>query len=56
VIVTDQAKEMAEVITRLLDSPEERSAVEQHARQTAEREYGWDAIAEKQEKLYESLL
>ena len=36
--------------------PEERAAIEAHARQTAERVYGWDAIAREQKKLYESLL
>ena len=56
VIVADSAAEMAVAITRLLDRPEERRALETHARETAERVYGWDAIAEKQVELYRSLL
>ncbi len=56
VIVTDTAEAMATAISRLLESPAERAAIETHARQTAERVYGWDAIAHEQKKLYESLL
>ena len=56
VVVTDSAEAMASAITRLLEDPEERAAIEAHARQTAERVYGWDAIAREQKKLYESLL
>jgi GT2 family glycosyltransferase/glycosyltransferase involved in cell wall biosynthesis len=56
VIVTDSAETMAGAITRLLEAPAERVAIEAHARQTAERVYGWDAIAREQKKLYESLL
>jgi glycosyltransferase involved in cell wall biosynthesis/GT2 family glycosyltransferase len=55
-IVADAPEEMARAITRLLDSPEERQVLEQHARRTAEELYGWDAIAEEQKKLYLSLL
>jgi len=47
---------MAAAITRLLDNPGERAAIEVHARNTVERVYGWDAIAREQKKLYESLL
>jgi glycosyltransferase involved in cell wall biosynthesis len=56
VVVTDSAEAMAAAITRLLENPEERAAIEAHARQTVERVYGWDAIAREQKKLYESLL
>ena len=56
VVVTDTAGAMAAAITRLLESPAERAAIEKHARQTAERVYGWDAIAREQKKLYEGLL
>ena len=55
-IVADSAKEIAHWISRLLDHPEERIALEYHARQTVERVYNWDAIAEQQRRLYESLL
>jgi glycosyltransferase involved in cell wall biosynthesis len=56
VVVTDSAEAMAAAIRRLLENPAERVAIEVHARQTAERVYGWDAIAREQKKLYESLL
>jgi len=56
VVVTDSAEAMADAITRLLEKPAERAAIEAHARETVERVYGWDAIAREQKKLYESLL
>lgn len=56
VVVTDSAEAMAAAITRLLETPEERVALEKHARQSVERVYGWDAIAREQKKLYQSLL
>jgi glycosyltransferase involved in cell wall biosynthesis len=46
---------MADAIARLLDHPEERIALERRARDTAERLYDWDAIAELQKVLYEGL-
>lgn len=55
VIVTGSAEEMAAAITRLLDSPEERRALEQDARATAERSYGWSAMARPQKSLYSLL-
>ena len=55
VIVANAAQEMADAIERLLVNPAERIAIEQHARQTAERSYGWDAIAERQRELYRKL-
>ncbi|MGD1095786.1 MAG: glycosyltransferase, partial [Bryobacteraceae bacterium] len=55
VIVTRSAEEMSSAISRLLDNPEERVSLERHARATAERIYGWDAIAVRQKQLYEEL-
>lgn len=55
VTVADSADALANAITRLLDSPEERKALERHARGTAEERYGWDAIAREQKRLYDSL-
>jgi glycosyltransferase involved in cell wall biosynthesis len=55
-IVTDEADRMAEEILRLFDSAEDRRVLEQHVRATAERVYGWDAIAREQKKLYEIFL
>lgn len=54
-IVADGAEEFANAIQRLFDRPEDRVALERHARQTAQRVYGWDAIAERQKELYEAL-
>ncbi len=55
-VVTDSADEMAAEISRLLDDPAARAALQEHARTTAERVYGWDAIARQQAELYRSLL
>jgi GT2 family glycosyltransferase/glycosyltransferase involved in cell wall biosynthesis len=55
VIVADTPDDFAAVITRLLDDREERIAIEQHARQTVEQRYSWDAIAERQAALYREL-
>jgi glycosyltransferase involved in cell wall biosynthesis len=55
-IVTDDPAEMAAAIERLLAHPEQRHALEQHARRTAERLYGWPAMAAVQRQLYEALL
>jgi GT2 family glycosyltransferase/glycosyltransferase involved in cell wall biosynthesis len=55
-VVADSAVEMAAAINRLLDFPEERSTLERHARETAVRVYGWDAMAREQRRLYEDLL
>jgi GT2 family glycosyltransferase/glycosyltransferase involved in cell wall biosynthesis len=56
VLVEDSAEVMADAITRLLEHPEERIALERHARLAVEKQFGWDAIAERQKELYERLL
>ena len=56
VIVAEGADEMATAITRLLDDAEVRGVIERSARSTAERLYGWDAIAQRQAELYRSLI
>lgn len=55
VVVANSGEEIARAITRLLDHPEERVKIERQARQTAERLYGWDAIAERQSEVYRFL-
>jgi GT2 family glycosyltransferase/glycosyltransferase involved in cell wall biosynthesis len=55
VVVTHSGAEMADAITLLLDRPEQRIAIEQHARRTAEQSYSWDAIALRQAELYRDL-
>jgi GT2 family glycosyltransferase len=56
VALAHSAEEMARAITELLDSPGRRRGLEERARGTAERLYGWDAIATVQKKMYEGLL
>jgi glycosyltransferase involved in cell wall biosynthesis len=56
VILAQNADEMANAIKRLLDDAEARRAIERSARLTAERSYGWDAIAQRQAELYRSLI
>jgi glycosyltransferase involved in cell wall biosynthesis len=56
VIVAGTGAEMADAITKLLDHPEQRIAIEQHARRSAEQSYSWDAIAERQAALYREFL
>ncbi len=56
VSVANTAGEMAAAITSLLDSPEQRHALERQARRTAETRYGWDAIAIEQKRLYSRLI
>ena len=56
VLVSDVPRELASMIQKLLDSPAEREALEQHARRTAERVYGWPAMARVQKQLYLELL
>lgn len=55
VLVTESPEAMAASITRLLDSPEQRKALEQHARATAKSTYGWGAMARAQKSLYSLL-
>jgi len=56
VIVTDDPGETAAAILRVLANPKERVALERRARETAERVYGWDAIAAIQKQLYDRLM
>ena len=56
VMVADDAEEMAAAIHLLLDDPQKRKALEQHASQTAVLVYGWDRMAREQRRLYETLL
>jgi GT2 family glycosyltransferase/glycosyltransferase involved in cell wall biosynthesis len=55
IVVADAPDALARVITQLLDSPETRRAIETQARRTVELRYGWDAIAQEQLRLYNSL-
>jgi glycosyltransferase involved in cell wall biosynthesis len=55
VVVAEGPAEMAAAITRLLNSAAERIALEEQARATAERIYGWRAMADAQKQLYSFL-
>ena len=56
VVVARTPQEIANEIARLLDAPQQRLDLERRARQTAERWYDWNVIAEEQKKLYRELL
>lgn len=56
VLVSDDPQQLAAMITTLLNSPEQRRTLEQHARATAEQVYGWPAMARVQKQLYRELL
>ncbi|MFM2125677.1 MAG: hypothetical protein RL328_2128 [Acidobacteriota bacterium] len=56
VLVSDDPAELAALIERLLNAPQEREALEVHARSTAEHVYGWPAMAQAQTQLYRELL
>src|SRR5262249_35204328 len=53
VVVAESAERFAGAIRELIADPARRRALEQQARRTAERRFDWDAIAERQEKLWE---
>ncbi len=55
VAVADAPEALVQAIRELLDSPEKRRAMEIQARRTVENRYGWDAIAQEQTRLYNSL-
>jgi glycosyltransferase involved in cell wall biosynthesis len=42
-------------VADLLGDPERRTRMEKQARATAERLYGWDAIGQRQRRLYQRL-
>ena len=54
-VVKDGAA-MTAAILRLFEDPGLRQAIEKQARKTVEERYSWDAIAEKQKRLYEELI
>ncbi|MEI9813312.1 MAG: glycosyltransferase [Acidobacteriota bacterium] len=56
VLVENDPSALAAAITGLLENPAARRELEQHARSTAERVYGWPAMGRVQKELYESLL
>jgi glycosyltransferase involved in cell wall biosynthesis len=55
VVVTAGAAEIAGAILQLLGDPTRRRELETRARQAAEHDFGWDAIARRQERLYREL-
>ncbi|MBM3787008.1 MAG: glycosyltransferase [Acidobacteria bacterium] len=55
VIVTRTGPEMAAAIQDLMAGVERRQSIERHARETVEREFGWERIGRVQADLYRSL-
>lgn len=56
VLVAASGPEIVGAIRDLLEHPEKRRAIEQHARATVERFYDWDTIAADQKLLYQELI
>ena len=54
-LLTPTAAEMSAAIEGLLADPAARRRLESNARQRVEREFGWDAIARRQSRLYREL-
>ena len=52
VIVAENAEDMAHEIRELIQNPQKRQALEREARLTVERDFDWNAIAERQKQLY----
>ena len=52
VVVAETAEEMAAAIQELIDNPARRRELEVRARQTSERRFDWDAIAQRQKLLW----
>ena len=55
VLLAETGREMAEAISRLFADAEARQRMERAARETVEREFGWDAIARRQADLYSEM-
>jgi len=56
VVVVNTGAEMADAVRDLLENPEKRRLIEEHARETVERRFDWDEIAREQKRLYEELV
>jgi glycosyltransferase involved in cell wall biosynthesis/GT2 family glycosyltransferase len=54
-VVASGPEEMARAIQALLEDPAARMRLERQARARVERDFGWDAIAARQTRLYRSL-
>jgi glycosyltransferase involved in cell wall biosynthesis len=54
-VVASGPEEMARAIQALLEDPAARARLERQARARVERDFGWDAIAARQTRLYRSL-
>jgi glycosyltransferase involved in cell wall biosynthesis len=46
---------MAAAIEKVMHDPDQRRRIETAARRRVEREFGWDAIARRQARLYREL-
>src|SRR5437867_2136688 len=54
-IVAESPEGLAAAIRELIENPSRRREFELRARQTAERRFGWDGIAQQQKELYQLL-
>ncbi len=54
--IADTERDFAWAVVMLLDRPEFRTAIEKEARYLVERRYGWDAIAARQEAVWEDVV
>ena len=56
ILITGTGQEMADAIEMLFADSAKRHAIEAAARETVEREFSWDAIAERQAALYSEMI
>ena len=56
VVLVREPKAMAAAILELLAEPGRRADLERRARLRVERDFGWDAIARRQKRLYDELI
>lgn len=56
VVVRETGEQMAAAIRELLGDADKRRGVERQARATVEARFGWDIIARRQKRLYDSLI
>ena len=56
VVLVREPEAMAAAIRELLEDPARRADLERRARRRVERDFGWDAIARRQKRLYDELI
>jgi glycosyltransferase involved in cell wall biosynthesis len=56
VLIARDGGEMTEAVLRVIGDPQLRMELGREARRTVEERFGWDAVGEKQKRLYEKLI